>query len=125
MSQQLAYLAVAGMGLAVVQLLFEYLGMLRARGPQQWLYTELAEIGAMKARFLEEEDAMDYVTGLASNLLLVQPQHALLSDYLYEDWQPELVSSPQPFPVSCHQAHLLSGQRLATTSSSCRARRCR
>jgi len=38
----------AGMGLAVVGLLFEYLAMLRKEGPQQYIYQELADIGAMK-----------------------------------------------------------------------------
>lgn len=84
-------MSLAGLGLAVVGLLFEYLAMLHNAGPQQWLYQELADIGAMKARFLEEDDAMDYVTEIASNMLYVQPEHALLSEYLYKDWKPKLV----------------------------------
>lgn len=86
----------AGMGLAAIGLLFEYLAMLRREGPQQWVYQELADIGSMKSRYLEEEDATDYVTAVSSNMLSVQPQHVLLSDYLYEDWDPALVSVEVP-----------------------------
>lgn len=87
------------MGLAVVGLLFGYLAMLRSRSPQSWVYKELADIGAMKARFLEEDDAMDYVTGIASNMMSVRPEHALLAEYLYQDWQPALVS-PMPHSIT-------------------------
>ncbi len=45
----------AGGGLAVVGLLFEYLALLRAAGPQRWAYDEMAAIGAMKFRFAEEQ----------------------------------------------------------------------
>lgn len=77
----------------MVRLLFEYLAMLRAQGPQEWVYQELADVGAMKARYVEEEDATDYVTAVTANMLYVQPEHVLLSDYLYRDWDPDLVGS--------------------------------
>ena len=82
-----------GMGLAVVGLLFEYLAMLRVRGPQQWVYQELADIGAMKARFIEEDDATEYVTNVASNMHYVRTDHILLSEFLYKDWRADLVRS--------------------------------
>ena len=45
----------AGAGLAVIGLLFEYIALLRAAGPQRWAYDEMAAIGNMKFRFAEEE----------------------------------------------------------------------
>ena len=45
----------AGAGLAAVGLLFEYIALLRAAGPQRWAYDEMAAIGNMKFRFAEEE----------------------------------------------------------------------
>lgn len=75
-----------------MQLLFEYLAMLRREGPQDWYYQELADIGNMKAKFKEEEDAMEYVSGVASNLLYVKPEHALIVEDLFQDWDPQLVS---------------------------------
>ncbi len=41
----------AGCGLACVGLLFEYLAMLRAVGPQRWAFDELAAIAQMRFRF--------------------------------------------------------------------------
>lgn len=40
-----------GCGLAAAGLLFEYLGMLRAAGPQRWAYDEQAAIAQMRFRF--------------------------------------------------------------------------
>ena len=82
-----------GMGLAVVGLLFEYLAMLREKGPQQWVYQELADIGAMKSRFIEEDDATEHVTNVASNVHCVRTEHILLSEFIYKDWRPNLVRS--------------------------------
>ena len=45
----------------------------------------------MKARYIEEGDAMDYVTSLSSNMHFVAPRHVMLSDFLYKDWDPQLV----------------------------------
>jgi nardilysin len=45
-----------GAGLAVARLVFEYLALLRAAGPQRWAWDELAAMGAMKFRFQEEEE---------------------------------------------------------------------
>lgn len=47
----LAPLTPAGCGLAAAGLLFEYLGMLRAVGPQRWAYDEQAAIAQMRFRF--------------------------------------------------------------------------
>jgi secreted Zn-dependent insulinase-like peptidase len=37
-------------------------------GPQEWIWQELKSISELKFLFHEEEDAMDYVTRLASNM---------------------------------------------------------
>lgn len=41
----------AGLGLAPVGLLFEYLAMLASAGPQRWAYDELAATAQMRFRF--------------------------------------------------------------------------
>ncbi len=50
--------------------------------------------GSMQARYLEEGDATDFVTDLSSNMHFVEPRHVMLSEFLYQDWDPELVSPP-------------------------------
>lgn len=41
----------------------------------------------------EEEDAADYAAGLASDLFFYAPQDVLAGQYLYDDWDPELVGT--------------------------------
>lgn len=82
-----------GMGLAVVGLLFQYLGMLQREGLQSWAYSELAAIAATKFQYANEEEACDYVTRLAADMLHYEPQHTLNADSLYQGWDAGLVSS--------------------------------
>lgn len=55
---------------------------------------ENAPFGTFKTapRFLEDEDACDYVTRLAATLGVVAPQHVLAADWLHEAWEPERVA---------------------------------
>ncbi|KAK9820983.1 hypothetical protein WJX81_000873 [Elliptochloris bilobata] len=84
--------AAPGAGLAAIGLLFEYVALLRAAGPQRWAYDEMAAIAAMKFRFAEEEDACDYVARLAADMPHYAPEHALNGSFLHDDWRPELVA---------------------------------
>lgn len=80
-----------GFGLAVVELVFKYLRMIREAKPQEWVYDELKAIGEMKFRFEEEEDAASYVTRLGTAMFYYAPEHVLIATHLYEDWDPALV----------------------------------
>ena len=79
-------------GLASARWVFEYLAMLRKQGPQEWVYQELADIGNMRARFKEETDAVDYVGDIVGTMLYVKPEHTLVADDVFRDWDPQLVS---------------------------------
>jgi nardilysin len=81
----------AGNGLATVGPLFEYLRLLRAAGPQRWVFEELGAIARLKFQWAEEEEACELVSRLACDMPLYAPAHALCGTYLYEDWRPELV----------------------------------
>lgn len=39
----------------------------------------------------EEEDAAEFAAGLAGDLFLYQPEHVLAGQYLFDEWDPELV----------------------------------
>ncbi|KAK9797401.1 hypothetical protein WJX73_004607 [Symbiochloris irregularis] len=82
-----------GMGLAVIGLLFQYLGMLQREGLQSWAYAELAAIATTKFQYANEEEACDYVTRLAADMLHYEPEHTLNADSLFEGWDAELVGS--------------------------------
>ena len=82
-----------GCGLAVAEVLFQYLSMLRAGEPQKWAWDEMAAIAEMKWRFLEEEDAAEYVAQIASDMHQYKPEDTLIGSYLYEKFDPELISN--------------------------------
>ncbi|KAG0572112.1 hypothetical protein KC19_VG069600 [Ceratodon purpureus] len=78
--------------LDVVEMLFQYVKMLRTTGPQKWVFDELQAMGMMEFRFAEEESADQYVVRLASNMHLYSEEHTIYGDYAFEEWDPELVA---------------------------------
>lgn len=48
--------------------MFQYLNMLREKGPQQWVHEECRDLDAMKFRFKDKERASAYVTKLCHQL---------------------------------------------------------
>ena len=82
-----------GCGLAAAEVLFQYLDMLRAAEAQRWAWDEMATIGGMKWKFLEEDDAAEYVAQMAGDMHLYPLEHTLVGAYLHEEFDPELISN--------------------------------
>ena len=80
------------MVVAPMGLLFQFLRLLREAGPQQWVFDELANIAQMRFKFAEEEDACEYALRLAADAPYYAPEHLLNGHYLYDHWDPKLVS---------------------------------
>ena len=78
--------------MAVVELLFNYISLLRREGPQKWVYDELAEVAKTKFQFQEEEDAVEYVERLASDMFMYKPPHILNGEFLHDSFDTRLVS---------------------------------
>lgn len=94
-------------------LLFQFLSLLKAQGPQKWVFDELANIAQMRFKFAEEEDACEYALRLAADAPYCAPEHLLNGHYLYDQWDPQLVSTPTlssghtlPLRVLCCQLWL-------------------
>eukprot|EP00959_Pyramimonas_sp_CCMP1952_P162035 3387819-Pyramimonas_sp.AAC.1 len=77
----------------VAGLLFQYIAMLKAAGPQEWVFREIADTKNMEFQFLEEEEADEYTVRLASRMHLVAPKDILIGEYLMSDWDPALITS--------------------------------
>ena len=80
-----------GSGLAVASLIFQYVAMLAAAGPQPWVHAECAAVAAARFRFAEEEDAADYTARLAHTMPHYAPEHALSGPFLHDEWDEGLV----------------------------------
>jgi len=81
-----------GAGLAVLPLLFSYIGLLTAAGPQAWVHGEVAAIAAARFRFAEEEEAAEYAARLAGDGRRYPAAHSLAGPYLHDEWDAGLVA---------------------------------
>jgi insulysin len=71
----------------VLQLLFDYMEMLRKEGPQDWLYAEQSRLADLSFRFREQSSPMGYVSALASGMQYYAPEDILRGPYMMDDYQ--------------------------------------
>lgn len=76
----------------IVHLVFQYLNMLRAEGPQRWIFQELQELWRMAFRFKGKDTPQSYVRDLAGMLHLFPFQDVLAGPYLLEEYRPDLIN---------------------------------
>lgn len=77
----------------VVQLLFEYIQMLKDAKMQEWIFREIQQVDATDFRFKEKDEPFTYVSRLGEQMQLYPPHHAIAGPYLLEQYDPELISS--------------------------------
>ncbi|KAF1751249.1 hypothetical protein GCK72_017803 [Caenorhabditis remanei] len=75
----------------IIQLLFNYIGMLQAAGPKAWIHEELAELSAVKFRFKDKEQPMNMAINVASSLQSIPFEDILSSKYLLTKFEPERI----------------------------------
>ncbi|CAG9861187.1 unnamed protein product [Phyllotreta striolata] len=75
----------------IVELVFQYLNMLKKEGPQKWVQDENKNIGQMIFRFKDKESPRTYISGLVHSLQEYPMQNVLCANYMLNEWQPELV----------------------------------
>lgn len=76
----------------IVQLVFQYLNMLRNEGPQPWIFQELQELWRIAFRFKGKDTPQSYVRDLAGMLHLFPFQDVLAGPYLLEEYRPDLIT---------------------------------
>ncbi|KAL6902039.1 hypothetical protein ACP4OV_004915 [Aristida adscensionis] len=81
----------------VIGAVYQYIKLLKQSEPQEWIFKELQDIGYMEFRFAEEQPPDDYAVDLAENLLYYSEKHVVCGEYIYEDWDPELVKHALSF----------------------------
>jgi len=76
----------------IIELVFQYLDMLRREGPQKWVFEECRDLNSMMFRFKDKERPQGYVCGLAGSLHEYSFQEVLSGGCLLSEWKPELVT---------------------------------
>ncbi|XP_067129485.1 insulin-degrading enzyme [Centruroides vittatus] len=76
----------------IVTLLFQYLNMLKAEGPQEWVFKECQDLAAMTFRFKDKERSQMYAFSLAGMLHNYPMEEVLCGPYLLHEYRPDLIT---------------------------------
>ncbi|XP_044495752.1 nardilysin-like isoform X2 [Mangifera indica] len=77
----------------IIGFVYQYLKLLREVSPQEWIFKELQDIGNMEFRFAEEQPQDDYAAELAANLHVYPAEHVIYGDYVYKEWDKEMIKN--------------------------------
>ena len=75
----------------ITAVVFDYLALVRKEGVQQWLYDETRQMSDLGFRYQEVRNAQQTATGLAARMHYLSASDLLISNYLYDEFDPELI----------------------------------
>ncbi|KAJ2938650.1 hypothetical protein O0L34_g11978 [Tuta absoluta] len=75
----------------IIELVFQYISMLRAEGPQRWVWEEQRDIMAMEFRFKDAQEPRSLATSHVHVLQDFPMEDVLSAYYLMSEWRPELI----------------------------------
>ncbi|XP_056631781.1 insulin-degrading enzyme isoform X2 [Diorhabda carinulata] len=75
----------------IVELVFQYLNMLKREGPQKWVQDENRDIAQMIFRFKDKESPRGYISSLVHSLQEYPMEDVLYANYMLNEWRPDLV----------------------------------
>ncbi|CAH2101006.1 unnamed protein product [Euphydryas editha] len=77
----------------IVELVFQYIAMLKKQGPQRRVWEEQRDLLALEFRFRDAPDALIAVEAHAHKLQDVPMQDILSASYLMTEWRPDLIEN--------------------------------
>uniref|UniRef100_A0A0N5B6N8 Insulin-degrading enzyme n=1 Tax=Strongyloides papillosus TaxID=174720 RepID=A0A0N5B6N8_STREA len=75
----------------ILKLFFNYIGVLKKEGPQEWIYDENEKISRTRFRFKDRESPMSYATNLSLKLQSVPMEDILTAKWLSESFEPHKI----------------------------------
>lgn len=75
----------------IVLLMFQYINMLKTRGPVKWIYEEYRDVANMNFRFKEKSIPCDDVSSIARILYDYPMEEILVISHLFPLWEPDLI----------------------------------
>ncbi|GBB90257.1 hypothetical protein RclHR1_17150001 [Rhizophagus clarus] len=77
----------------VLEIIFQYIEMLRREGPQEWIFNEILSLNEISWRFLEKSWESSYACWLSNRLHKNYPRDEILSGpYISYEYNPELIT---------------------------------
>ncbi|XP_030382565.1 insulin-degrading enzyme [Scaptodrosophila lebanonensis] len=77
----------------VVNIIFQYLNMLREDSPKKWIFDECVSLNEMRFRFKEKEQPENLVIHAATSMQIFPLGEVLIAPYLSNEWRPDLIRS--------------------------------
>ncbi|PJE80136.1 Protease 3 [invertebrate metagenome] len=98
---------------AVTAIVFDYIELIRRKGLQSRLYDETRQIADIDFRFKEKAKPQQTVSGLVRRLHYFPAENILNMDYLYEDYDPDLINRflSKMTPENMRQVVIAKGQK--------------
>ncbi|KAF6025311.1 IDE [Bugula neritina] len=75
----------------VVTMAYQYIAMLRAAGPQEWIVEEGRDLNIMNFKFKDNEKPRALVTGLAGSLHYYPLEEVVSGPYLWKNYEPKII----------------------------------
>ncbi|XP_065349186.1 insulin-degrading enzyme-like [Cloeon dipterum] len=76
----------------IVDLIFQYINLLRQEDPKEWIFNEIMEINNISFRFKDKDSPVGYVYILVEDLLKYPIDDVLTAGYVLSEWKPELIN---------------------------------
>jgi insulysin len=77
----------------IVYVVFQYLAMMKTKGPQEWLFKEAQQLAAMKFHWIEKQEPLVYTRELSECMQVFPPKDVLTGLRLLRHYDPELLES--------------------------------
>ncbi|XP_077261361.1 insulin-degrading enzyme-like isoform X1 [Temnothorax americanus] len=75
----------------IVQLMFQYINMLKLKGPIEWIYDEYRDIANMNFRFKEKSLPRNYVSSMVQAIQEYPMNDVLRAEHVFTEWRPDLI----------------------------------
>ncbi|KAL0124001.1 hypothetical protein PUN28_006072 [Cardiocondyla obscurior] len=75
----------------IVQLMFQYINMLKLEGPKEWIYNEYRDIANTNFRFKEKSSPRKYVNITVQTLQEFPMNDVLCAEQVFTEWRPDLI----------------------------------
>lgn len=78
---------------AITEQAFAYIQLIKDEGVDQWIFEELQQVDDLHFRFQEGRSPVSLVQQLTMNMHVYEQNDLLVGDYLWENYDPELIRS--------------------------------
>ncbi|XP_011268023.1 insulin-degrading enzyme isoform X2 [Camponotus floridanus] len=76
----------------IITLMFQYISMLKKKGPIEWIYNEYRDIANMNFRFKEKSSPRNYVNSIVQALQEYPMNEVLCAEHTFPKWRPDIIN---------------------------------